>query len=54
MSTINETTEKPQILSALATGGAVVCGQYLGRKDNKGAKKCATQLYSIEWRRSGI
>ena len=36
-----------QILSALATGGAVVCGQYLGRKDNKGAKKCAAQLYFV-------
>ncbi|MBO5153132.1 MAG: hypothetical protein J6C00_02115 [Eubacterium sp.] len=43
-----------QILSALATGGAVVCGQYLGSKDNKGAKKCVTQLCSIEWRGSGI
>lgn len=37
-----------QILSALATGGAVVCGQYLGRKDNKGAKKCAAQLYFVQ------
>ena len=36
-----------QILSALATGGAVVCGQYLGRRDEKRAKKCAAQLYFV-------
>lgn len=36
-----------QILAALATGGAVVCGQYLGRKDEKRAKKCAAQLYFV-------
>ena len=32
------------ILAALATGGAVVAGQYIGRKDEKSACKAATQL----------
>lgn len=36
-----------QILSALATGGAVVASQYLGHKDMEQAKKSAAQLYSI-------
>lgn len=35
-----------QILSALASGGAVVVSQCMGRKDAT-AKKCAAQLYSI-------
>lgn len=32
------------IFAALATGGAVVAGQYLGRKDEKAACKASTQL----------
>lgn len=32
------------IFAALATGGAVVAGQYLGKKDEKSACKAATQL----------
>lgn len=32
------------IFAALATGGAVVAGQYLGRKDEKSACKASTQL----------
>ena len=32
------------ILAALASGGAVVAGQYIGRKDEKSACKAATQL----------
>ena len=32
------------IFAALATGGAVVAGQYIGRKDEKSACKAATQL----------
>lgn len=36
-----------QILSALATGGAVVSSQYLGRKDMREAKKCAAQIFSV-------
>lgn len=32
------------IFAALATGGAVVVGQYIGRKDEKSACKAATQL----------
>ena len=32
------------IFAALATGGAVVAGQYIGRKDAKSACKAATQL----------
>ena len=36
-----------QILSALATGGAVIASQYLGRKDEDSASRSAAQLYSV-------
>lgn len=36
-----------QILSALATGGAVISSQYLGQKDTESARCSAAQLYSI-------
>lgn len=35
-----------QILSALATGGAVISSQYLGRRDGEKAAKSAAQLYT--------
>lgn len=35
-----------QILFAIATGGAVVASQYLGRGDQRSAKKGAAQLYA--------
>lgn len=36
-----------QILSALATGGAVVASQYLGRRDEDSARRSAAQLYTV-------
>ncbi len=36
-----------QILSALASGGAVVVSQYVGQKNVEQTKKCAGQLYSV-------
>ena len=36
-----------QILSALATGGAVISSQYLGRKDRESAQRSASQLYLV-------
>lgn len=36
-----------QILSALATGGAVISSQYLGHKDIRQAKKSSAQLYCV-------
>lgn len=36
-----------QILSALASGGAVVVSQYMGQKNYRQMKICAAQLYSV-------
>lgn len=36
-----------QILAALASGGAVVASQYLGRRDTEHARHSAAQLYSV-------
>lgn len=36
-----------QILSALASGGAIVASQYLGRRDTECARRSAAQLYCV-------
>ena len=36
-----------QVLSAMATGGAVVCSQYMGKKDTEQASRAAGQLVLI-------
>lgn len=36
-----------QVLAALATGGAVISSQYLGRKDSDSAQRSASQLYTV-------
>lgn len=34
-----------QVFAALATGAAIICAQYLGRKDRDGANKAARQIF---------
>lgn len=36
-----------QVLSALASGGAVVVSQYMGQKNYRQMRKCSAQLYSV-------
>lgn len=36
-----------QILSALATGGAVIGSQYIGRRDEENARRSSAQLYTV-------
>lgn len=43
-----------QILSALATGGAVICSQFLGKKEEEKARKSAGQLMFIMILVSGV
>lgn len=36
-----------QIMAALATGGAVICSQYIGKRDSRQAKKSNAQLHFV-------
>lgn len=36
-----------QVLAAIATGGAVICSQYIGKKDRTNAKKASAQLHMV-------
>ena len=43
-----------QILAALASGGAVVASQYLGRQDGDNARRSAAQLFSVVGIATGV